>query len=96
MTRLTCQIWLMQAVVPSVSCPLCVRGTPLLQPETDSHIAKHLHSFTLQTLSWGNIGPDDDAQIYVDSDIKKTAPLDGNDELADEKSIGTWVTIFLM
>ncbi|KAL6695212.1 hypothetical protein J3F84DRAFT_376418 [Trichoderma pleuroticola] len=71
--------------VPPVSCLLCFECTPLLQSETDGNIAKHLHSFALQTLPWETIGSDDDTKTYVDSELKKTVPLDGNDELGDEK-----------
>lgn len=76
-----------RTVIPPVSCPLCYGNTPLLHPETDKHIAEHLHSFALQALPWETIGPDDDTRASVGSNVGKTTPLDDSDELDKE---GNW------
>ncbi|KAF4964484.1 hypothetical protein FSARC_7586 [Fusarium sarcochroum] len=37
-------------IVPPVKCPLCPHDIPLLHPETDKHLAEHLHAFALKAL----------------------------------------------
>lgn len=62
-------------VASPVSCPLCFGITPLLRPQTDSHITKQLHFFAPQTLPLGTIGPDDDTQTSVNPDILRRLHL---------------------
>ncbi|KAK8000562.1 hypothetical protein PG990_013162 [Apiospora arundinis] len=59
-----------RSVIPPVPCPLCYDGTPPLHPETDGHLAEHLHAFALQALPWEATGPDDDTQASVGSGIR--------------------------
>ncbi|RMJ12127.1 hypothetical protein CDV36_008220 [Fusarium kuroshium] len=41
--------------VPPVACPLCHEDGSLRNPETDDHLAEHLHHFALQALPWESI-----------------------------------------
>ncbi|KAL7912200.1 hypothetical protein GGI35DRAFT_492155 [Trichoderma velutinum] len=77
-----------RTVLPPVACPLCFGNSPLLHPETDNHIAEHLHSFALQALPWESIGPDDDTRASVGSMVRKSISSNGSDELSDEE--GNW------
>ncbi|RSL97519.1 hypothetical protein CEP52_010868 [Fusarium oligoseptatum] len=64
--------------VPPIACPLCVEDTSLRNPETDKHLAEHIHSFALQALPWDSIDCDDKSQVSVGamgSDIRKSHGL---------------------
>ncbi|KAK1831859.1 hypothetical protein QBC39DRAFT_350328 [Podospora conica] len=54
-----------RTVLPPVECPLCFAGASLQEPETDTHIAEHLHDFALQALPWegSNASEDDTNKI---------------------------------
>lgn len=73
-----------RTALPPVQCPLCHGHTPLLNPETDKHIAEHLHSFSLQALPWEIIGPDQDTQASVGSTAHQVLSLDDGEEAASE------------
>ncbi|KAM3079616.1 hypothetical protein ACMFMG_006028 [Clarireedia jacksonii] len=73
-----------RTAIPPVACPLCYEDTRLLQPETDKHIAEHLHSFALQALPRESIGPDDDSQASVGSTARKSISLVDEEKTAEE------------
>lgn len=73
-----------RTALPPVQCPLCHGCTPLLNPETDKHIAEHLHSFSLQALPWEIIGPNQDTQASVGSTVHHVLSLDDGEEATSE------------
>ncbi|RSL79565.1 hypothetical protein CEP51_007265 [Fusarium floridanum] len=58
--------------VPPIACPLCYEGAALQHPETDKHLAEHIHSFALKSLPWDLIGPDDETRVSFGSSIRKS------------------------
>ncbi|KAF5013176.1 hypothetical protein FDECE_806 [Fusarium decemcellulare] len=73
-----------RTVIPYVRCPLCYEDTALLHPETDKHLAEHLHSFALQALPWDTITVEDDTRVSVGSNIGKTLLLEDTEDFSDE------------
>ncbi|KAK8070435.1 hypothetical protein PG997_010638 [Apiospora hydei] len=69
-----------RSILPPVSCPLCFDDSPALYPETDGHIAEHLHSFALQALPWEMVGPDDDTNASQGSAIRSPSYSASDDE----------------
>ncbi|KAL2680521.1 hypothetical protein Neosp_008123 [[Neocosmospora] mangrovei] len=59
-----------RTVVPPIACPLCYEDASLRSPETDKHLAEHIHSFALQALPWELIGPDDETKVSMGSEIR--------------------------
>ncbi|KAJ3462143.1 hypothetical protein MRS44_010696 [Fusarium solani] len=78
--------------VPPIACPLCYEDASLRNPETDKHLAEHLHSFALQALPWEVTGCDNETQVSMGSDIRKShdsgdieeSTLDKHQEADDE------------
>lgn len=58
--------------VPPIACPLCYEDASLRNPETDKHLAEHLHSFALQALPWEVTGFDDETQVSMGSVLRKS------------------------
>ncbi|KAH7247834.1 hypothetical protein B0J15DRAFT_64751 [Fusarium solani] len=89
--------------VPPIACPLCYEDASLRNPETDKHLAEHLHSFALQALPWEVTGFDDETQVSMGSvlrkshdsgDIEESTPDKhqvGDDEMADCQTLLTTI-----
>ncbi|RSL49753.1 hypothetical protein CEP54_012260 [Fusarium duplospermum] len=71
--------------VPAIACPLCYEDTSLRNPETDKHLAEHLHSFALQALPWEVMGCDDETQVSMGSDIRKSHDSEDSEQSTPEK-----------
>ncbi|RSL48779.1 hypothetical protein CEP53_009416 [Fusarium sp. AF-6] len=64
--------------VPPIACPLCYEDAALQHPETDKHLAEHIHSFALKSLPWDLIGPDDETRVSFGSSIRKSHSSTGS------------------